>query len=198
MKKKHLFSFNLVEIILAMGVVALGMTAVMALLPPALNANRDAAGDAMAAEAASKMMTWIDLQTQTVNQTSDDTWSDGLKDRFEHVSSSSKPKLSDVSDNDLGKTGSALAAPFDCFHAISGNIHYTYLQTDAGVDNVPMANVIVWMEDLPEPHNYGTGGTVRPGFRFYIKVCWPAEAPAAFDSRQERTFVYEVLRPIVH
>ncbi len=53
--RKILHSFNMVEIVLAIGVVAIGVTGVMALLPPALNANRDVAADAFVAEAASKV-----------------------------------------------------------------------------------------------------------------------------------------------
>ena len=51
-RKKHLSKFNLVEIVLAIGVVALGMAAVLALLPPALNANRASQGDANTTEIA--------------------------------------------------------------------------------------------------------------------------------------------------
>ena len=82
MRKKHLFRFNLIEIILAMGVVAIGMTAVMALLPPALNANRDATGDAVAVEAASQMIAYIDIQARFVNQETDADWKNGME---EHV-----------------------------------------------------------------------------------------------------------------
>ena len=62
--KKHQFRFNLIEIILAMGVVALGMTAVLALLSPALNANRGSLGETVAAEAAANMITYIDRVNQ--------------------------------------------------------------------------------------------------------------------------------------
>ena len=63
-KKRHLSKFNLIEIVLAIGVVALGMTAVLALLPPALNANIDSQGDANAAEIASNVITYIDKIAQ--------------------------------------------------------------------------------------------------------------------------------------
>ena len=84
MKKKNPARFNLVEIILAMGVIALGMTAVMALLPPALNANRDAMGDAVAEEVASKMVTYMDFVADTcVNTTAGDpAWKSAMESRF--------------------------------------------------------------------------------------------------------------------
>ena len=53
--RKILHRFNMVEIVLAIGVVAFGITGVMALLPPALNANRDTVNDVFVDEAISKM-----------------------------------------------------------------------------------------------------------------------------------------------
>ena len=59
--RKILHRFNMVEIVLAIGVVAIGVTGVMALLPPSLNANRDVAADAFAEEAMSKMVALINF-----------------------------------------------------------------------------------------------------------------------------------------
>ena len=192
MRKKHLFRFNLIEIILAMGVVALGMTAVMALLPPVLNANRDAAGDVIAAEAVSKMITYIDMQARFVKQTDDNEWKTNINDVF----ASSGKKFNEFSDGILNsKDGTALPVPFACFVS-KGNGLYNYILQENNEDYCA-ANVMVWKEDIPNPHNFGSGGTPRPGYRFFIKISWPGEAPAGADFRQERSFVYDVLRPAV-
>lgn len=53
--------FNLVEIVLAIGVVAIGVAGVMALLPPSLNANRDSVADTLAGEAATKMAAYLEI-----------------------------------------------------------------------------------------------------------------------------------------
>ena len=60
--RKILHRFNMVEIVLAIGVVAIGVTGVMALLPPSLNANRDVAADAFVEEAASKVSALLNLK----------------------------------------------------------------------------------------------------------------------------------------
>ena len=65
--RKILHRFNMVEIVLAIGVVAIGVTGVMALLPPSLNANRDIASDAFAEEAVSKMVALINFDYSGMN-----------------------------------------------------------------------------------------------------------------------------------
>ena len=56
--RKIRHSFNMVEIVLAIGVVAFGITGVMALLPPALNAMKNVNYDGFMDEAASKIQ-WL-------------------------------------------------------------------------------------------------------------------------------------------
>ena len=56
--QKILHRFNMVEIVLAIGVVAFGITGVMALIPPALNAMKNVSYDTFMDEAASKIQ-WL-------------------------------------------------------------------------------------------------------------------------------------------
>lgn len=217
--KRHLSKFNLVEIVLAIGVVALGMAAVLALLPPALRANQDSQGDTDAAEIAANMVTYIDgvvldcaKNTAEFNKTdtdpaNDDTdWCTALEARFEDAAPAENsveiPSEGDAFTNTLD-------APFTQFNVESGSKDkpkwITYVRTDADGNKTPVANVYVWRKKInAEPSNsepagikgIGTGTTVRSCYRFYIKVCWPAEAPADADNRQERTFIHEVIRPV--
>lgn len=197
MRKIRTAGFNLVEIILAMGVIAIGMSAVMALLPPALNANRNAMGDAVASEVASKMITYIDYVAKNVamNQ-SDDDWKGAMETRFPKYPST-RPGLSAAGET---PSGTKLPAPFDDFYEttpVNGG-KFTYSQTIAG-EELSAANILVWCEAIPNVLKYGSGGRERPGYRFYIKVCWPATAPVTGEGakpRQERIFVYEFLRPV--
>ena len=202
--KKHQFRFNLIEIILAMGVVALGMTAVLALLSPALNANRGSLGETVAAEAAANMITYIDrvnqfaagktveFDTTDTDPSNDDAeWSSNLENVFSTSAPDAIPE---------GKTyNSEFAEPFQCFRSASGTSWLAYVP-----DDVAVANVYVWMKKIEKQPNeshdginqLGTTPNVRSCYRFYIKVSWPADAPPDASFRQERTFVYEVLRPV--
>ena len=214
--KKHQFRFNLVEIILAMGVVALGMTAVLALLSPALNANRDSLGESVAAEAAANMVTYIDRISQVcaegtsefkitdppMDPAGDDSiWTNALDDHFE---------MSVPGENSIpiySESGDTLAEPFDRFKIQTGSQSkpgwMVYLE---GEDGVPAANVYVWMKKIDKQpsdsadgiHQLGASANVRSCYRFYIKVCWPVKEIDDAPAPQERTFVYEIMRPVKH
>ena len=225
MKKKiHLSKFNLVEIVLAIGVVALGMAAVLALLPPALNANSASQGDANATEIASNMITYIDsvvqdcakettefkkvdpADTRTPEQkTTDDenTWNEALDKRFKTGVDETVKVPGDSFTNTLD-------TPFGNFNVESGTKEkpgwMTYITTDASDNKIPVANVYVWMKKITDPgvsstdkiNDIGATPNKRSCYRFYIKVCWPADAPADAENREERTFVHEVVRPVKH
>ncbi|MBQ9772021.1 MAG: hypothetical protein IJW23_09390 [Lentisphaeria bacterium] len=222
MKRKiHLSKFNLVEIVLAIGVVALGMAAVLALLPPALNANRASQGDANTTEIASNMITYIDMvaldcagntsefkvTTPPLDPANDDTtWCTALESRFETAA----PSANSVAVPAEGASFNNLLDDklFPLFNVESGSKDkpkwMTYIKVDEDGNKIPAANVYVWMKKINyEPttshegiKGIGTGTTARSCYRFYIKVCWPADAPADADNREERTFVHEVVRPV--
>ena len=194
MRKKHLFRFNLIEIILAMGVVAIGMTAVMALLPPALNANRDAAGDVVAAEIASKMIAYIDMQARFVDQAKAN-WNTAFNlklENFKLESSHTKPKILGLDDDVLASNDltNQFEPPFTEFVPKSKWL-LNYILQENGV-NYCAANVVVWYED--KDNSTLRGAAMK---RFYIKVSWPGEAPNDADYRQERIFVYDLMRPVL-
>ena len=219
-RKKHLSKFNLVEIVLAIGVVALGMAAVLALLPPALNANRASQGDANTTEIASNMVTYIDsIVQECAGKTSefkktdppmdpandDAVWCSELENRFE----TEAPAAGTIKVPDENAAfNNALNEFFPQFNVESGSQTkpqwMTYVKTDADGNKTPIANVYVWMKKINyEPasshegiNGIGSSANARSCYRFYIKVCWPADAPADADNREERTFVHEVVRPV--
>ena len=222
-EKKHLSRFNLIEIVLAMGVVALGMTAVLALLPPALNANVDSQGDVNAAEIASNMITYIDKVAQDcakdtsefkkvegdtrtaaeIAAADESAWKTSLENHFE--TDAPEPESVKVAGESFENR---MDAPFSQFNVESGSSTkpgwMTYVKTEADGSETPIANVYVWMKKITDSgaadhekiNDIGSGTVVRSCYRFYIKVCWPADAPADADNRQERTYVHEVLRPV--
>jgi len=56
--------FNLVEIVIALGIVAIGVTAVMGFLPVGLNASRDAIADNYAADSSEQLLHYLSSNIQ--------------------------------------------------------------------------------------------------------------------------------------
>lgn len=56
--------FNLVEIVIALGIVAIGVTAVMGFLPMGLNASRDAIADNYAADSSDQLLHYLSSTIQ--------------------------------------------------------------------------------------------------------------------------------------
>jgi type II secretory pathway pseudopilin PulG len=56
--------FNLVEIVIALGIVAIGVTAVMGFLPMGLNASRDAIADNYAADSGDQLLHYLSSTIQ--------------------------------------------------------------------------------------------------------------------------------------
>ena len=153
-EKKHLSRFNLIEIVLAIGVVAIGMTAVLALLPPALNANRDSLGDSHAAEIASNMVAYIDKVIQEcAKDTSEFNTSDTNPDDDETqfaTQLSSKFSSTPGACNEVS-SGSRLGAPFDRFKRDSGKMVYS--DADSPDEAPAIANVAVWYKKADDLYN---------------------------------------------
>ena len=83
--------YNLVEVILALGVVAIGVVSIMALFPIGANASRDASLETYAANVADEMLQLVKYQLKNTDGKTqaqiDDTWDDLL--------SGSSPKITD-------------------------------------------------------------------------------------------------------
>jgi type II secretory pathway pseudopilin PulG len=83
--------YNLVEVILALGVVAIGVVSIMALFPIGANASRDASMETYAANVADEMLQYIKYQLKNTDGKTlaeiENTWDDLL--------SGSSPVISD-------------------------------------------------------------------------------------------------------
>jgi hypothetical protein len=65
-------TFNMIEIVLALGVIAIGMVSILGLLPVGANASRDAMAETYAGITAEQMLTWVanTIRTSDANWTS--------------------------------------------------------------------------------------------------------------------------------
>ena len=180
--RKILHRFNMVEIVLAIGVVAFGITGVMALLPPALNANRDTVNDVFVDEAISKMR----LLFETFFEPNFDTYisagnyiaekADGeitdtevanFQSTYSPATMETKKLFSDTNLHNL----------FRIFR--DGNVYY--LNAVDG-ETASAVHVLLHKEKIPE-ETVGAGtGQIKfskgfgEGYRIYMTFSWPVTA----------------------
>lgn len=74
MKIKKIQFFNMIEVILALTVVAVGMTSIMGLFPVGLNASRNAIAQNMSADVADQMITYLRVMGESSQTAYDETF----------------------------------------------------------------------------------------------------------------------------
>lgn len=191
--RKIRHSFNMVEIVLAIGVVAFGITGVMALLPPALNANRDVVNDSFVDEAISTMQ--AAFSTYCIPRW--DTFID------------SSLFIKDVATSDIEQTNKALNTtyapaeikgknPFPDASVSSlfnisrvNNVYYI-----ESIDGTTAIHATIWKEQVRDMNCGKTSYTYLPqnanAQRIYMTFSWPTTA--AWSARQTRTIVFDVFK----
>lgn len=170
--RKIFHRFNMVEIVLAIGVVAFGITGVMALLPPALNANRDVTQETFADEAISKTsyflsgLKWSDIQGFPTTQPN------GTDDYSPYT-----------------LTASEIVTNSNCYTQ-PGQTDLLYFSSPNGVQ----VHLKVWRGNIPEiwdgdsSHDEGT-----EGYRLYMLYSWPVTA-TKLSNRQQRLVIYDTYK----
>ncbi len=196
--RKILHRFNMVEIVLAIGVVAFGITGVMALLPPALNANRDTVNDVFVDEAISKMRllfkTFFEPNFDTCISAGNyiaekahgeitDTEVANFQSTYSPATMETKKLFSDTNLHNL----------FRIFR--DGNVYY--LNSVDG-ETASAVHVLLHKEKIPgETVGAGTGQIsfsegFGEGYRIYMTFSWPVTA--SWNARQKRTVIYDCFR----
>ena len=196
--RKILHRFNMVEIVLAIGVVAFGITGVMALLPPALNANRDTVNDVFVDEAISKMRllfkTFFEPNFDTCISAGNyiaekahgeitDAEVANFQSTYSPATMETKKLFSDTNLHNL----------FRIFR--DGNVYY--LNSVDG-ETASAVHVLLHKEKIPgETVGAGTGQIsfsegFGEGYRIYMTFSWPVTA--SWNARQKRTVIYDCFR----
>ena len=190
--RKIFHSFNMVEIVLAIGVVAFGITGVMALLPPALNANRDTVNDVFVDEAISKMRLLFktffepnfNSYVKNGNYMKSGSFSESDVNNFPATYSPATMETKKLfSNTDLHNL-------FRIFR--DGNVYY--LNSDNG-ETASAVHVLLYKQDLPI-ENVGLGASTLTyssgkleGYRISMIFSWPVTA--AWSARQKRIVIYD-------
>ena len=167
----RILKFNMIEIVLAIGIAAFGITAVVAMIPPALNANRDVSADAFVDEAVSKIGTYVNLALM-------------YQTNWTTTCPNSEP--SDVAVKDTDKTGSDILG-MNMWQTSTNGVYYMEAS-----DGTPFA-VKLWCNPTISDFYNGssTGQNLSQGVRIYAEVAWPANRAA---NREKRTFCWDVFK----
>ena len=205
MGRKKLFS--LIEIAVAMAVAAIGVAAIMALLPVAVKSTSDSVGDTLATDAANSVIAQLDRAAWEHFE-----WIQNLKTT--KPSSFSDSRAKDYAKETLGADESYKIEPATGLQ----DGHFAFL---FGPPNEPAdfaAEVICWkeMDSSLRLTTFSGGKTTanpissikhpdtgkQPYVRVYIEISWPIAKPykngsgnTASFPRQSRIFVREYLDP---
>ena len=176
MKKKF---FNMIEVLLALGVTAIGIMGIMAVIPVTLNANRDASADNLIADVANTKFAEIafDVKKNFV------TGLQGL--------STSKPSEAET------------WIPVDNVSGLltNGNMENDGIQFSgtkfamgrSGKAPELTGDILLWKTTPDDVAGVPNNSTSPILVRVYMEVSWPSSVPYA--ERKKRVYVREFLDP---
>ncbi len=210
--------YNLVEVILALGVVAIGVVSIMALFPIGASATRDAAMETYSSNAADEMFHMLQFMALNDGDTLDESWNKWIKndtqletskpdydeantdkDKWERLSDITKGIDSNIFKTKTTKNGVFLlishhdsSADKDATLADAGDTESDNTITYEKVDF--RAVVLAWKEKVREDPTDATKDIdFDEAAKLVIEVSWPEEMP--YDKRQKRYFSYEIAKP---
>ncbi len=205
MKRKH--PFNMIEIMLALGVCAIGISSIMVLFPVGSAATRDAAMETYAAHAADQMLHFMKYRI-TANDGAD--WATIISDADDtgkilkaipadsdydlaHLNITSNWETESTWANELKGTVYQNSSDDQIYQIMSHRNPADKMLGDAGFDvgKIDYRGILtIWKERIVVN---STSIPYDMGVKLNIKVAWPAELPK--DSRQVAYYSLEVFKP---
>lgn len=178
--KKHLFrsGFNLIEVTMAIAIVGIGIAGVMALFPPAIEANKVANNENYLGGVSETLMTFLETKVFS---------------NFSTTPASANPApstgadLADWTDEKNQKDNG-----FPELYELTANQLYGVKSADGTVT----AYVSIWTTgQVPSLDTTGSTETVTlstDSRRVYVEVSWPAVVPAT--ARQKKYYVFDCFK----
>lgn len=214
MKRRRIrYYFNMVEIALALAVLAIGISSILVLFPVGINANRSAIADNNLADISEFLMgylragcaaEWAKIAADKNNSPSgsDYFFTDKIADKYADISTVGDdtgvdPESTDYKDED-SNTRRISSNLYQV--STSGNTNSVFLYKLTTGDIVDFSAVVkVWRENpdfLIRKADNSIGAIPSPGsLRLYatvlcVEISWPAQAPYA--QREKRLFRQEI------
>ena len=204
--------FTLVEVTMAIAVIAIGMVGVMGLFPIGFQASRDAVGDNFSSQLTQQFLQMVALQAKAytvpeydasgnvIADTGIDGWGNyitgspqaGCKDINNKITGD-KASTSDLQFT-VNKSDPFLGNPDFGIYNIDKNKGVYYLESKSGNIVDFSAAVSIWQDDLTYDDD-GTGNadgiiSNQYGRRLFVEISWPVKVP--YDDRQKRYYMLDV------
>ncbi len=203
--KRH--PFNLIELMLALGVIVVGLVSVMALFPVGANANRDAMAENYSSQSAEQILSSLSyyLCHPNVDPVADPAgykswWSTEIA-KIGTVSSTPETAVAQIADQQPIPTASA---PYtaDCpgyLKTVGGKIYMKSsddfqdgfrIQSDTSTYKDFEAMMALWQEPIDVN---GNAVDSKFGIVLNLEISWPAQLP--YSARQKARYRLDVFNP---
>lgn len=172
--------FNLVEIILALGVIAVGMTGVLVLFPTGLNSVNSATADNSAPDAVQYLAGYLESSIRG-------DWRNGVTTTVTNLPTA-KPGAAETWNSPITNTPISTSATAGLFkyeqiHAVDG-VDVTDFSAAARVWKTDSNHIHVPGQSAPVP--MGLGGAVT----IFIEVSYPLTKP--YEERETQTYRFDL------
>lgn len=201
--------FTLVEVTMAIAVMAIGMMGIMALFPIGFQATKNAVGDNYSSELADQFLNLIAMQSKMYS-TNDggatlDGWGDwitgdggaGTGDLIP-VNKDASPEVADPDAVSTSKVVTGLEGIYIIDQA--AGLYYVEAKSESIKDF--SAVMALWKGEIPYWYDSNLDGTVdteehipyKNAVRLYLEISWPASLP--YKQRKKRYYVRDVFTPV--
>ncbi len=189
--------FNMIEVLLALGVIAIGAVSIMALFPYGFASSRDSVAESFAGDSADQFLHWYAAQARSTGgwatYTGDATWLPTTKPAVPAPGASEAPTW-----------GASVAITPNLLyqqHTVApGVLKVTFQRGDSTQPIVDLSSVYrLWREDVtipdPVPGSGGSDISLSPlsALAINLEASWPAELP--YQRRQKAVYRLEVFKP---
>ena len=173
--KKHLFrsGFNLIEVTMAIAIVGIGIAGVMALFPPAIEANK-----------AANNQNYIGLVSDSFLGYLEGNYLRNFNRVANTVSSS---KVEPAVTFWTGPKTSLSSSGFPGLYTTSNSNVFAIESADGSVN----ALITMWQSGSTPVDGF-TGSDTDKVRRVYIEASWPAAVP--YDRREKKLYIYDVFK----
>ncbi len=185
--------FNMIEVLLALGVIAIGAISVLALFPYGYTATRDSVAESFAGDSADQFLHWFAAQAQRdwTAYAGDTTW---LPD--------DKPSVPADGDTETASWGATTDITPNLRyerHSTSGMLKVIF-QRNGTPPVVDFSGVYRMWNDpvtIPDPRPDSGGADIslatESALAINLEASWPAEIP--YNRRQKAVYRVEIFRP---
>lgn len=183
--------FNMIEVTLAIAVVGLGMTGIMALFPVGFQASRDSIGDNYSADAGEQFLSYLGRTCQT-------NWTTLIHDGTTDGTILSTPPTIGPTDTLVPTTGRI--SDTNLFLSGYGSNIFCIKQPATGNPDFT-AHIKVWKSPITNMNIGGASGISIPYYdavynigaaRLNVEISWPVEKP--YTAREKRFFCLELFK----